>query len=512
MLKRCQLPGGVRRGYVLFAVLIVITVLTLVAYQYAEAMTAQHGAAVRSQNAEQAKANAVSGLHWACACLADPNNAGLDFSDNPGLFSNQSVGGNAGKFTLFNVANSGDGSNTFTVKYGLADESAKININALIALDPTGNVLNTALLTLPNMTANIADAITDWVDSDSTARPSGAEDDTYMALSTPYHIKNGPISSLEELLMVQEMTPELLYGADRNRNGVQDTAETPGGGTFDRGWSEFLTCYGRELNTDSAGVQRTNINGTDLAATAAALTAALGQEVSDYIMYFRFSSNGTATAPLTKTQVSAPVGSLSDLVKTPITNNAPIRRQLSSVMSVAGTQIPLPRVNDSPPDAPTRVVASPFNDSAVLAKVARVLLDKFTTRDDFELTPRINVNTAPQEVLAALPGLSSADVSTLIGSRTLTAGDDTAAWAISAASLSPAKFRLLERYVGGRSGVYRVHSVGYGEKAGGPVARVEAVIEFVNVPDANGNLVGRPRIVQYHELNDLGRGFDTLPR
>ena len=46
--------------------------------------------------------------------------------------------------------------------------------------------------------------------------------------------------------------------------------------------------------------------------------------------------------------------------------------------------------------------------------------------------------------------------------------------------------------------VYRVQVVGYFD-GGGPAARVEAVI------DTNG---GRPRIVYWRDLTELGRGFD----
>ena len=73
---------------------------------------------------------------------------------------------------------------------------------------------------MPNMTPDVADAIVDWLDMDSSPRPYGAEDDYYTALSPPYHCKNGPLDSLEELLLVRGVTPELLFGNDQNRNGA----------------------------------------------------------------------------------------------------------------------------------------------------------------------------------------------------------------------------------------------------------------------------------------------------
>ena len=36
----------------------------------------------------------------------------------------------------------------------------------------------------------------------------------------PYAPRNGPLGSIEELLLVRGVTPALLFGADLNRNGV----------------------------------------------------------------------------------------------------------------------------------------------------------------------------------------------------------------------------------------------------------------------------------------------------
>jgi hypothetical protein len=49
---------------------------------------------------------------------------------------------------------------------------------------------------------------------------NGAEIETYSALG--YACKNGPPDTIEELLLVRGVTPDLLFGADMNRNGVID--------------------------------------------------------------------------------------------------------------------------------------------------------------------------------------------------------------------------------------------------------------------------------------------------
>src|SRR5262249_21717128 len=158
-------------------------------------------------------------------------------------------------------------------------ESGKININALIRLDPGGTVLYEVLLKLPNMTEELAAAIVDWVDSDDDERPNGAESGSYQS----YQPKNGPLNSLDELLLVRGMTSELLYGSDRNRNGRQDPDEVTDAG-FTRGLADFLTVYGRELNVDSTGAPRVYLNDTNLATLNQTLAAAIGQEMADYVV------------------------------------------------------------------------------------------------------------------------------------------------------------------------------------------------------------------------------------
>jgi len=58
----------------------------------------------------------------------------------------------------------------------------------------------------------IADAVVDWQDSDDEHRVNGAESDYYLDLPKPYIAKNARLDSIEELLLVKGVTPELFYG------------------------------------------------------------------------------------------------------------------------------------------------------------------------------------------------------------------------------------------------------------------------------------------------------------
>ncbi len=100
--------------------------------------------------------------------------------------------------------------------YRVLDESAKINLNLLS--DTSSLVLNNLLVNLgvPKETADtIVDSILDWKDADELHRLHGAESDYYMSLPNPYKAKNADFDTVEEVLMVKGMTPEILYGTGR---------------------------------------------------------------------------------------------------------------------------------------------------------------------------------------------------------------------------------------------------------------------------------------------------------
>jgi len=235
---------------VLLAVLVVIVMLTLAAYQYSAWMTAEYRAANAQVHSAQARALADSGVHYAAALLANRDASSQMLGGNP--FDNPSVF----KDVPTTAAGPGSRPGTFSVlalrppedqavpayRFGVVDEAGKINLNALLALDNgKGDVGKQLLLGLPNMTDDIASAILDWLDPDQTPRSGGAEDEYYSTLSPSYRCKNGPLDSLEELLLVRGVIPQLLFGNDLNYNGTLDLDEGAGGGPADQGRSAYLT-------------------------------------------------------------------------------------------------------------------------------------------------------------------------------------------------------------------------------------------------------------------------------
>jgi general secretion pathway protein K len=109
----------------------------------------------------------------------------------------------------------GDG--YYTVK--ITDESGKVDINT------ASDVVLKNLLINAGVKAEeadiIVDSIMDWKDPDDLHRLNGAESDYYMSLPNPYRAKDAPFDTIEELLLVKGMTPEILYGSGENR-GIID--------------------------------------------------------------------------------------------------------------------------------------------------------------------------------------------------------------------------------------------------------------------------------------------------
>jgi DNA uptake protein ComE-like DNA-binding protein len=191
-------------------------------------------------------------------------------------------------------------------KYGLENESSKLNVNTLLAPGAEEQA-QSRLLALPGMTVEIADAILDWLDADETPRTNGAEFESYQQLAAPYEPRNGPIADLDELLHVRGVTPELLYGVDQNRNYQVDATESPRGllieldntnGVLDRGWSAYLTVSsvenlqpaappGGAATTTSAAAAKIDLNGQNLQDLFNELQAAIGADKAKFIIVYR---------------------------------------------------------------------------------------------------------------------------------------------------------------------------------------------------------------------------------
>lgn len=539
-----------RRGTVLIAVLVVVTVLSLAAYQYSDLMTAEYRASDYAHRHAQARALADSGLHYAAALLASPDAVASQLNgnpwNNPSAFQDVQVPGDEalslpGRFTLIAPPDAED----FVqggVRFGVTDEGGKININTVMSLDSSGQALHDMLMKLPNMTEDVASAIVDWVDPDGEPRTGGAENEYYSGLTPPYQTKNGPLESLEELLFVRGVTPDLLFGGDLNRNGIQDPGEVDESGGFSFGWSAYLTVWSREQNRDAQGNVYLNLNDQDLQTLYQSLQPLVGDDLAKFIILYRQNGasnsqgqqqglgstlgallggssgssksgsgssgssgkSGSGSSGSGGSSSSVPTGSLADFqpdfTKKGGTN-------LTSIFDLVNAQV-TGQTKDAQGKSTSVLYKSPLSDVIQQRDLLPKLFTVATISADPEIPARINVNTAPREVIAALPELSANDAERVAGLRPKLSSTDapgeiyqTPTWLLTEANLTVDTLRKLEKYVTTRTQVYRVQSVGYFDGRG-PACRVEAII------DVNG---GRPRILAWRDLSELGRGWSPEP-
>ena len=316
-----------RQAFFLVLVLIVIVIASLSVYSFTGLMVAYDDAAYLSGDLVQARVAVESGVEAARLILSQPPDLRIDSGglyNNPGLFQAITVSTGIDGVTPCNfsiVAPSLDDMGMYGgLRFGLQDESARLNINALTVIEEnwsglsalvaatgveeeatTDNIAVLLLLGLPGMTENVANAILDWLDEDDIERDNSFEFAYYSALPTPYEPSNGPIQSVEELLLVEGVTPTLLFGADANRNGLLDADEqqrfnvsidTPGA----LGWAAYLTVHSAEANKRNDGSFRINVNQDDLELLAEELADLGNEEYSSFILAYRIAGQSATAA------------------------------------------------------------------------------------------------------------------------------------------------------------------------------------------------------------------------
>lgn len=253
--QRSHLLWNQQTGSILIIVMAVCLVLVVLTLYIGQSLILNYRAAenvVASIQAEQAIEGLIRYLTNYLATYISPGE--FPSSDELNLEALQ-----IGEATCWVIGRDPSGDST-TLYFGLIDEASKININT---------ATREILVGLPNMTDELADSIIDWRDEDEQPLESGAESQTYSFGKDGYIAKNGPFDFVEELLLVNGCSWELLYGEDWNRNGVLDFNENDGNATFppddgdgvlESGLIEYLTVWTREPNQRSDGSSRININ------------------------------------------------------------------------------------------------------------------------------------------------------------------------------------------------------------------------------------------------------------
>ena len=350
-----------RRGAILITAMIVVFALAGMVIALCRSMRVETMVSANLAASVQASAIERAAEQYVLAMLADTSIDVRTLTED--YFAAVPVGD--GYFWILRP----DYDDTTLPAFGLVEESSKLNINSATLEQ---------LLYLPTMTEDVAAAIIDWRDEDSNVSNFGAETEYYQSLATPYTCKNAPFETVEELLLVRDVTRELLYG-----NGLAaPLGDVSGMGTSGMGASgsmlfddtaivnglyDLLTIHSVEPNTAADGTQRINITDNN---QRNALTQLLQQQLG--------STRG------------------------------------SEVMNAVGP-------------AAIRDVFDLHFRGKLTPDELDLIADYVTSSTGEEVRGRINVNSAPYEVLACLGTLEPADVDKLVSARRTAATSDPSA-------------------------------------------------------------------------------------
>ena len=395
------------RGVALIVVLFVAAMLTVFLYAFLREMQVETSLVNSFGKEKQAEQLAWSAIEkGAAALIADTethSTATSQWYTNATEFYEVECGD--GVFTLFRAPDVADGSEP--PHWGAMSEACRLNINV---------VPKDVLMKLPNMTEEIADAIIDWRDTDDTVSGLGAENAYYQALTPGYACKNGPFDTVEELLLVRGVTPELLYGEDANQNGILDANENDGtdspptdnaDGTLDRGWFPYLTVWSYDKNLRADGTKRVNINTAQPADLQKELGDVLNQQDLQRMQIRRLQFN--------------PPG---------------VFQSVAHLMDVPNVQ-----------------------PGGISKDKWKKIVDRITIVDTETLPGTIDLNLAPREVLKLLPNLTDDEVTAIINYRTSADADlSNIGWLVDVLPIP--KVQGIANYVTTRTWQVRLDAVG----------------------------------------------------
>jgi DNA uptake protein ComE-like DNA-binding protein len=308
----------------------------------------------------------------------------------PSDFRDVSLGN--GKFNVFRRGREDEGG---VVIYGVSDEESRVNLNS---------ASTDALSKLKGMTPDVLAAISDWRDGDNQISPDGAEGEYYGSLQPPYQPRNGPFQTIRELLMVRGISRDLLFGNDPHHNGLLDADDDKGQSHFvtettldsDLGWAGLLSVNSSVANVNVGGDSRVNVQSAD----ETALTGVKGitADIARAIVSYRGQNR---------------LQSIADLLDVTAAQN---QNQTSFARSTSAT-----RSGQNSTNRTSNTSSSSNSSSSGRRVVSEDLLtdigDDVTTDNGSELAGVININTAPLDVLACLPGVDRQMAQSIISYR-----------------------------------------------------------------------------------------------
>jgi len=519
-----------RRASVLLIVLVVVMLMSLGAYTFSELMVTEYEATHLYNRGASTRAFAESGIELAATLICDPEVTNLyhDPSVFQVLMQDDETARGRGRLSIVAPVEANVSANT--IRFGLVNESSKINLIFAAELEDLEQARE-MLMGLPLMDEYLADAILDWVDEDDEPREYGAESEHYDSLSPPIMMK--PLTTLEELLLVRDVTAELLFGEDENRNGMLDPRENDGENPpfdneddiLDLGWLPYLTLYSRETNRRADGSDRIFINQTDLRALHEELTQEFSEDEAQFIVAYL--AYGPVEDPLSDTENAVADSGLSVDEAQALENAA--QSMASALFATANGENPvtIDGLDISPGkqftinslydlvdaeveaqiDNSTQTLASPWtSDGSAMQSYLPVLNDALTTSDKEVIRGRIDINQARVEVLLGIPEMTEDLAERIARANAGPNGEplgenlelrNTTGWLLIEGFAELTDLRALDQYITTDGDVHSAQLVGHFDE-GGPQTRLQAVVDSTEYP---------AKVLHVRDISHLGVGY-----
>jgi len=335
------------------------------------------------------------------------------------------------------------------VKYGVADEESRLNINTATPAEFTK---------LEGFTPDLAAAVVAWRGGGDGggAISAAANSDYYASLQPPYQPRNGPFQTVRELLMVRGVPPNLLLGNDASQNGVLDDTDdgdqSPFGadrqtGPVNSGWAGLMTVDSAVENVSAAGQKRVDIQTADEASLTGVrgITPPIAKAIVQHRAQNRFQS-------------------IADLLDVTPPQNQP---QPGSPGS--------PRSN--PSGQPGPMPGNPSGPKVIDENLLLDIADDLTTDSNSDQPGLVNINTAGREVLVCLPGVDRELAQAIISYRQSAGFFPSIAWLLKVPGMNPQTFKQLAPKVTARSETFRILSEGR-IKSTGARQRIQVIVHI----------------------------------
>ena len=333
-----------RRGSILILVMVIVFAIAFMVLALGKQVRTSALAANNDAAAAKADAAERGAEQYVLSLLADYRDTLTDLTETD--FSAVQVGN-----AYFWIVRPDYGDSTFNT-WGLVDESGKLPLNT---------VTQEQLLGLAGVTDEISGAIIDWRDADDSVSTNGAESSTYSQFG--YGAKNSDFETVDELMLVNGMTHDILYGPPTGQASDQATAASASGSSdwyLTHGLYDYFTAWSSTPNTAADGTARVSLIDTS---TRDALRELFRDKLGN--------SRGN--------EIVARLG-----------RNAP---EVKSILEFAG--------------------ATGMTAEDIAAVEDYVTIDSTVTT----LKGKVNINTAPRDVLIAMGVMAETDVDALLAAR-----------------------------------------------------------------------------------------------